>query len=387
MRRRLPGLLRIDGSVYNAVGRNVALSRTMKPEMSTSSWASCVVALLSLRGSHGATKPQNSASAAGGRPRADAQASALDATQAAATRRVPRSSRFLTRTRNLVVTVGKLADSSLFALEVDRMPVFRHPVFVLFLAVAAACSGRDKSSAQAVGDTVGAAHHEVIVARSPTSYNGGTVTGGGRITGVVSFTGTAPGDTAIIVPADQNGCGKPLTVQLLARSNGKVANAVVWLTDVRQGKPLPTQRRFQLTNDDCAWDPQVQTAVAGGALNVVNYDPLAENVFATSVATGDTVAFAPFTDDGQVIPYDKLLRTPAVLEFSVESRPMSRAWVVVLDQPYFAITDAAGSFTMDSVPPGVHHIRAWHPMLGIVDGTVTVSANGTATANLQFHPQ
>jgi hypothetical protein len=267
------------------------------------------------------------------------------------------------------------------------MPLSRRPVFVLFLALVAACSNRDKSSAQAVGDTVGAARHAVIVARSPISYNGGgPVTSGGKITGVVTFSGPAPGDTAIIVPADQNGCGKPLTVQLLARSNGKVANVVVWLTDVRQGKPLPNQRRFQLTNDDCAWDPQVQAAVAGGALNVVNYDPLAETVFATNVATGDTVALAPFTDDGQVIPYDKLLRTPAVLEFSVESRPMSRAWVVVLDQPYFAITDASGAFTIDSVPPGVHHIRAWHPMLGIADGTITVTANGTATANLQFHP-
>jgi len=310
----------------------------------------------------------------------------LDATLAAAMRRMPCSSWFLARTRNLVVTVGKLADSSLFALEVGRMPVSRHPVLVLFVALVAACSGRDKSSAQAVGDTVGAAHREVIVARSPTSYNGSSVSAGGKITGVVSFDGIPPGDTAIIVPADQNGCGKPLTVQLLARSNGKVANVVVWLTDVRQGKSLPSQRRFQLTNDNCAWDPQVQAVVAGGALNVVNYDPLAETVFVTSVASGDTVALAPFTDDGQVIPYDKLLRTPGVFEFSVESRPMSRAWVVVLDQPYFATTDVGGTFTIDSVPPGVHHIRAWHPMLGIADGTVTVTAGGTATANLQFHP-
>jgi hypothetical protein len=266
------------------------------------------------------------------------------------------------------------------------MHVTRHPFLVLFLALIAACSGRDKSAAQAVGDTVGAAHHEVIVARSPTPYVGGPIAGNGRITGTLSFDGVPPGDTAIIVPADQNGCGKALTVQLLARSNGKVSNAVVWLTDVRGGKPISNQRRFQLTNDDCAWDPQVQTAITGGALNVVNYDPLAENVFVTSVATGDTVALAPFTDDGQVIPYDRLLRAPGVLEFSVESRPMSRAWVVVLDQPYFAVTDAHGSFAIDSIPPGIHHIRAWHPMLGIADGTVTVTAGGTATVDLQFHP-
>jgi hypothetical protein len=174
-------------------------------------------------------------------------------------------------------------------------------------------------------------------------------------------------------------------VQLLARTGGKVANAVVWLTDVRQGRALPGDRRFELTNDDCTWSPQVQTAIAGGGLNVVNYDPLAERASATDIATGDTVAIAPFTDDGQVIPYDKLLRTPGIFEFSVESRPMSRAWVVVLDQPYFAVTDSHGTFTIDGVPPGTHRIRAWHPMLGVADGTVTVTPNGTSDVALRFH--
>ena len=264
------------------------------------------------------------------------------------------------------------------------MHLKRHPFLVFGLAVIAACSGRDRSSAQAVGDTVGAAHRAAIIKVSSTPYTSTAVAAPGTVTGDVTFTGNPPADTAVIVPADQNGCGKPLTVQLLMRTNGKVGNAVVWLTDVRQGKPLPLERRFQLTNDNCAWDPQVQAAVAGGALNVVNYDPLAEQAFATDVATGDTVAVAPFTDDGQVIPYDRLMQKPRVIEFSVESRPMSRAWVVVLDQPYFAITDARGSFKIDDVPPGTHKIRAWHPMLGVADGVVTVAPNGTATVNLAF---
>lgn len=264
------------------------------------------------------------------------------------------------------------------------MHVFRHPVLVLSLALVAACSGRDKSSAQAIGDTLGTARHAVVLARSPAPYAVAAAANPGRITGSVQFDGTPPADTAIIIPADQNGCGTPLVVQLLARTNGKVANAVVWITDVRQGRSLPSDRRFQLTNDNCAWSPQVQAVVTGGALNVVNYDPLAERAYATDVSSGDTVAIAPFTDDGQVIPYDRLLRHPGVFEFSVESRPMSRAWVVVLDQPYFAVTDSHGTFSMDGVPPGVHHLRAWHPMLGVADGTVTVAPNGTANVELRF---
>ncbi len=264
------------------------------------------------------------------------------------------------------------------------MHVHRHPFLVLGLAVVAACSGRDRSAAQTVGDTVGAAHRAAVLERSAIPYSTALVPDAGKITGDVSFTGTPPADTTVIVPADQNGCGVPLTVQLLARTNGKVGDAIVWLTDVRRGKPLPSERRFQLTNDNCTWNPQVQAAITGGALNVVNYDPLAERAIATDVSTGDTVVVAPFTDDGQVIPYDRALRQPKVLEFSVESRPMSRAWVAVFDQPYFAVTDSHGSFTIDGVPPGTHNIRAWQPMLGLANGTVTVAANGTATVQLQF---
>jgi hypothetical protein len=265
------------------------------------------------------------------------------------------------------------------------MYLSRHPVLIIALALVAACSGEDQSSAQAVGDTAGAARRVVVVPAASIAYRETSVTDPGTISGTVQLTGVPPGDTTILVPADQNGCGRQLKVQLISRRADKLAGAVVWLTDVRQGEPLPNRRRFQLTNEDCAWDPQVQAVVTGGALNVVNYDPLAERAFATRVSTGDTVAMAPFTDDGQVIPYDRLLLAPGVLEFSIESRPMSRAWVVVLDQPYFDVTDSRGNFSIANVPAGTHHIRAWHPMLGVTDGTVTVTPDGTATIDLAFH--
>jgi len=128
----------------------------------------------------------------------------------------------------------------------------------------------------------------------------------------------------------------------------------------------------------------VQTVAVGGALNVVNQDPLVERAAIIDVASGDTVGIAPFTDDGQIIPYDKLLRTAGVYELSVESRPMSRAWVVALDHPYVAITKDDGAFSLDGVPAGTYKIRAWHPMLGVVDGTAHVTAGQPARVTLAF---
>lgn len=262
----------------------------------------------------------------------------------------------------------------------------RHATAVCTALLVAACSrGRDNAAAQAVGDTIGAARRQAVIVPPATPYRAVAGPFTGKLSGSVVSAGAPRGDTLVLVPPDQNGCGKPLTIRRLQRSrDGGVAGALVWITDIRAGKPLPLARRFELENADCAWDPRVQATVTGGTLNVQNFDPLVERAFAVDVASGDTVAIAPFTDDGQVIPYDALLRVPGLYEWSVESRPMSRAWVAVFDDPYFAVTGPDGTFTIDSVPPGVHRIRVWHPMLGMADGTVSVPPGGTGTARITF---
>jgi len=266
------------------------------------------------------------------------------------------------------------------------MTVRRYLVFALAVPIAVACTRRDKETAlaQEVDDTVGSARRLVVVPPVTGRYQVVAVNTGGSVTGTVSYTGTPSADTIIQIPADQNGCGKPLSIARLTRKNGALSGAVVWLTDIRAGRAATLERRYELDNSDCAWNPVVLAVMTGGTVNVVNDDPLVERAYVTDVSKGDTVAKVPFTDDGQIIPYDHFLKTAGVYELSVESRPMSRAWIVALDHPYVAITKDDGKFTLDSVPPGTYAIRAWHPMLGVVDGKVTVTAGQPATVALRF---
>ena len=64
-----------------------------------------------------------------------------------------------------------------------------------------------------------------------------------------------------------------------------------------------------------------------------------------------------------------------------------KAYIGVLKHPFFAVSAEDGTYSLKGVPPGTYTVVAWKE--GGADGTqktmsVTVSANGTATADFAF---
>ena len=141
--------------------------------------------------------------------------------------------------------------------------------------------------------------------------------------------------------------------------------------------------------------PRLQTVVTGGTLNVLSADIAMHRNKIIDVATGEVVGIAPFNDNGQVVPFDQLLKKTAQLEVVDELHPWSKASLIVLDHPYYAVSGKSGDFAIDGVPPGTYHLRAWHPALGFFDQVVTVTAGAQATVAMKlpgspqrrvFHP-
>ena len=254
------------------------------------------------------------------------------------------------------------------------------------LVLASACSNeKPASAAQPHKKREGDVAPRAAVVTPPTQpYRAVTVASGGRITGVVEFDGAFPADTVIQLTPDQTGCGQSVIDHRVERSGNRVSGAIVWLTDIRQGKPLPIERRFEIENEDCVIIPRAQAVTTGGTLNVLSADIAMHTNRIVNVGTGELQALAPFNDNGQVVPFDKLLTKPAELEVTCELHPWTRAYVVVLDHPYFATSGTAGDFSIDGVPAGTYHLRAWHPVLGLVDQVVTVAAGGSASVSMKL---
>jgi hypothetical protein len=211
-----------------------------------------------------------------------------------------------------------------------------------------------------------------------------SVASSGSIAGTVDFTGNIPASTNDTV--DDPACGRPLATQV-QHTGSKLGGVLVWLTDIRSGKPLPGVRRFELTNDHCALDPQLQVIMVNSTLNVTTEDRVLHLDRFIHVASGRTIALAPFNDDGEVVPFDRTFTEPAEIEVVCDLHPSSRAWLAVLDHPYYSMTSAAGAFTLEGVPPGKYHVRAWHPLFGIADDSVTVVAGQQASLSLRLIPE
>jgi plastocyanin len=55
--------------------------------------------------------------------------------------------------------------------------------------------------------------------------------------------------------------------------------------------------------------------------------------------------------------------------------------VVVVDNPYYAVTDDNGKFSIPDLPPGKYQVKIWHEYLGELNREVTVSAKTETALN------
>jgi hypothetical protein len=254
--------------------------------------------------------------------------------------------------------------------------------FSIISALALACSHDETASAHSRtgprSPEDGVAPRPTVIEPASQPYKIAPVAAAGTIAGTVDFEGSPPVAEVITPSVDQRVCGNTIVAKNVALAGTRVGGAIVWLTDIRAGKPFALSRRFDLTNDSCTLDPFVQVMPTNGTLNVGNDDRALQTNRFINVGTGKVVAVAPFNDDGEVVPVDRFT-VPAEIEVVSEQHPWTHAWMAVLDHPYYAQTAANGTFSIDGVPPGRYRIRAWHPSLGFVDDSVTVAAGQQAS--------
>ena len=216
------------------------------------------------------------------------------------------------------------------------------------------------------------------------AYRASGVAAGGMIAGTVELDDDPPPDSVVSITGDQLVCGTTGTDSSIIHQGARLANVVVWLADVHEGKALPVERRTEIMNDHCQLQPRIQAVAVGTTINVRNEDRLAHTTRFTRAGTEDSLAVIPLTDDGQVVPNEHMAAKSGLIAVRCMQHTWTRGYIAVFENPYFAVTDATGAFHLDDVPPGKYHLVAWHERgTRQTEEVVEVSAGGETKVELK----
>ncbi len=228
---------------------------------------------------------------------------------------------------------------------------------------------------------------EVVIPAASTPYTVAPIAVNGSVTGTVTFKSSIAPLPAVDAGADAALCGPTiLDESVKVQPDGGVAGVVVWLEGVRTGKAPGLERRVELENDRCRLVPRVQAAMVGSAVNVITHDDFRQHLRFS--AGGDTVPRASIQLGGgeQVIPTELPFKRAGMVMVRDTVHAWAKAYLAVFDHPYFAVTSVAGSFTIDSVPPGKYTLHAWHERTKVAEQAVEVTGGGTLKLAIALEP-
>lgn len=189
------------------------------------------------------------------------------------------------------------------------------------------------------------------------------------------------GFSAITMAAD-------LHVQLTDKNGNPLSDAVVFATPLKGSLPPPdVNARTTIGQRDMQFTPYVTAIRTGTQIDFPNFDKMEHHVKSFSA----TKEFEIKTYEKGVTPppvtFDK---TGVVIVYCLLHNWM-RAYVLVLDTPYFSKSETDGSVLLKLPADGEYKIEAWHPQLGAIkpalQQTVPVSGkNGFLKFQFDFVP-
>lgn len=134
-----------------------------------------------------------------------------------------------------------------------------------------------------------------------------------------------------------------------------LADAVVMLDATGPRPPVKPMPTVEIAQAQRKFSPSLTVVTVGTPVNFPNFDTVRHHVYSFSpIKTFELKLYAGVP--AKPIVFDK--PGAAVLGCNIHDR--MAAWVVVVDTPYFARTDAQGQVHLEGVPAGQYRLRAWH---------------------------
>ena len=182
----------------------------------------------------------------------------------------------------------------------------------------------------------------------------------------------------LITRVGSSGAGGTITGTVKVTGAASNANAVVFIQQTAERFEPPT-KPVDMDQRKKEFVPHVLPIVAGTAVRFLNSDPTRHNVFSPDNEKYNLGTWR----QGQTKAYtfDKCTKFPSVYTQLCLLHHEMEAFVVVLQNPYFAVTDQQGGYEIANVPPGSYQLAVWRMKGKTLPKPVTVNASTTVTVD------
>jgi plastocyanin len=164
------------------------------------------------------------------------------------------------------------------------------------------------------------------------------------------------------------------------------SNVVVFLDTVKgnQGFKPPAQNPV-LASQDMSFVPPVLCVLAGSTVSFPNKDDMFHNVFSLSKTKAfDLGLYGPGQE--KTVTFEKT----GLVKIYCNIHENMKAYILVLGNPYFTLTDKEGRYRLRDVPPGTYALVCWYhgpegkEQIVTQDKRVTVGAKAASPVDFEF---
>jgi len=257
----------------------------------------------------------------------------------------------------------------------------RFAVLVAAVAVTAACGGGDKQ--------------ETAQAPPPPASGAGATTaapaagapaakGDASISGKVTFAGTVPPAEKVKLSADPK-CvemhKEGMEKQPIQVKDGGLANVYVYVkSGVTGSYPAPTEAA-EIDQQGCNYTPHVVAMQAGQPLKIKNNDDTLHNIHPRPTVNAEFNIGQPRKGMESTKTFDK---KEVMFPVGCDVHPWMRAYISVLDHPFYAVTKEDGTFEIKGLPAGDYEVEAFHEKLKTMSQKISVKAGEKAKLDFDF---
>jgi plastocyanin len=165
-------------------------------------------------------------------------------------------------------------------------------------------------------------------------------------------------------------------VGTVVSSRGPVREAVLFIEGLQTP---PVHERVTMDQRDRTFIPHVMAVQVGTRVEFPNNDTVFHNVFSTREGKPFDLGLYAV---GKMKP--RAFYQPGLIRIFCNIHTNMSAFIWVVENPYFKVTDRLGRFRISGVPAGRHVVRVWHERRGTRRVTITVPAEGTVPLEVRL---